>query len=61
VVLAGSGVHQIELIDAVLIRNKSQGLAVIAKGELIDIPFDIGGEIDRLHGSEINIGEPLEL
>src|SRR5580658_5592120 len=61
VVLACAGVHQIELVDAVLIGSKGQRLAVIAESELIDIPLDIRGEIDRLHRSEVNIGEPLEL
>ena len=53
-------VHEIQLAHTIFVGHECQRLAVVAELKVVDVPFDVGGEIHGLHRGQVEIGQPLE-
>jgi len=46
--------------EAVFVRDKGNGLAVIGEVEFLDVPGNVRGEVIGDAGRKIQIGEPMK-
>ena len=58
--LAARSVEEVKHAVSVFVTDERDGLAVVRKVELVDIPRNVGGEILRLSRGEIDVGKAVK-